>query len=189
MLSSKNSYNLNSYANYAAWFTFIPIVCIFIACFSPLLFYFFNINNIGLGSEGYSLFVTNRIESDPTQLKFWQSILATLLDTLPILILLYGFYQLRLQFVCYANGDYFSVKASNYCYNFGKSLVAWVVLGIMFEPVLSLILSANSPQGLEITISLSSDDIIIFFPALSIMIIGQILKKACQIAAENEQFV
>lgn len=188
MCNSLNIQNLNRYSSYIAWFTLIPIICTFIACFSPLLYYFFNLHNIGLDSGGFSLFTSNGLDIDVEKIVWWQALLATLIDTIPIIILLFGFYQLRMQFMCYTNGEYFTVKSTKYCYNFGKSIVAWVILDIIFEPILSLILTANDAETI-ISVSLGSEDIIVLFPAFSIMIIGLILKKACQIAAENEQFV
>lgn len=178
---------LKRYCQFMAIITLIPLFSAMIACFSPLLFYFFCMNNIGLDSDGYSLFVSTTINVNPTTLVFWQTALATLLDTLPIVALTYGFYQLRLLFVSYSQMQYFSIKSSNYCYNFGKALVAWVVLGFIFEPLLSIITTFYSDRF--ISVSLTSDDLITLFPALSIMIIGHVLKQASQIAAENEQFV
>lgn len=189
MRNSSNIEHLKRYSNYVAWFTWVPIICIFIGCFSPLLFYFFNIQNIGLDSDNYSLFSSYvGFDTNTETLTWWQAALATCIDTLPIVILLYGFYQLRLQFICYAKAEYFTVNASNHCYNFGKALVAWVVLGVIFEPLLSLILTLNNEEKF-INVSLTGDDIITFFPALCIMIIGRILLKASQIATENEQFI
>ncbi len=189
MRNSSNIEHLKRYSNYVAWFTWVPIICIFVGCFLPLLFYFFNIEKFGFDSRDYDLFFSyTGFDTNIETLTWWQATLATLIDSLPIVILLYGFNQLRLQFICYANGEYFTVNASYHCYNFGKALVAWVVLGVIFEPLLSLILTMTNEEK-SIYVSLTVDDIITFFPALCIMIIGRILLKASQIATENEQFI
>jgi len=60
---------------------------------------------------------------------------------------------------------------------------------MLFEPLKSFILSYNLTEGRYISVSLTSEDIITLFPAISIMIIGQILKKAAELAEENNQFV
>lgn len=185
----KNYSRLNRYCLFMAWLTWIPLLCAIVACFSPVLFYFFNTHNIGLESGNYSLFVTTIVDVNPTNLNILQSILATILDTLPILMLVFAFYQLRLLFISYSQSHYFAVKSAKHCYYFGIGLVMWVILGLLFEPLLSLILTYIQPQGRYISVSLSSEDIITLFPALCIMIIGQILKKAAELAEENNQFV
>jgi len=103
--------------------------------------------------------------------------------------LVYAFYQLRQLFLCYSQSYYFSLQAAKHCYYFGLLLVLWVVLGMLFEPLKSFILSYNLTEGRYISVSLTSEDIITLFPAISIMIIGQILKKAAELAEENNQFV
>ncbi|WP_392562824.1 DUF2975 domain-containing protein [Orbus sturtevantii] len=180
---------LNRYSYFMASLTLIPLICVIVACLSPLLFYFFNTTNIGLESDGYSLFIETVVNVAPTTLKIWQATLATILDTLPIIGLAYAFYQLRQLFICYSNADYFSLQAAKHCYYFGLSLTLWVVLGMLFEPLQSIILSYNLTEGRYISVSLTSEDILTLFPAISIMLIGQILKKATELAEENKQFV
>ncbi|OCG06896.1 hypothetical protein A9G13_07855 [Gilliamella sp. wkB178] len=178
---------LNLYCKFMALLTIIPILSTLIGALSPLLFYFFDTTNIGLDSGGYSFFISNGIsEVDPKSLSLWQATLATLIDTLLILILSYAFYQLRLLFLNYSQSEYFSEKSASHCYTFGKMLVIWSIFGILSEPVLTLILTFNNdPSERYISFSFTSEDIMTLFPAISIMLIGQILKKACQIAEEN----
>lgn len=188
----KDNYSrLNLYCKFMALLTVIPILSTLIGSLSPLLFYFFNIANIGLDSGGYSFFVSRVVENvDPENLSMWQAMSATLIDTLSILILAYAFYQLRLLFLNYSQSEYFSETSTNHCYIFGKMLVIWSILGILSEPVLSLILTFNNdPSERYISFSFTSDDVMTLFPAVSIMLIGQILKKACKIAEENKQFI
>lgn len=192
---SQSQSRLNKYCKLMALLTFIPIITILIGMVSPLLFYFFDIHNIGLNSGGYSFFITHSMgdgnaDIDISRLSLWQAVSATLIDTIIIAILAYGFVQLRLLFLSYSKADYFSVKSANYCYAFGKALVIWEVLQLLSEPLLSFILTLNNHfPDRYISISFESSDLILLFPSISIMIIGQILKKACQIAEENKQFI
>lgn len=180
---------LARYCYFMSFVTLIPLICMIVACFSPVLFYFYDIRNIGLDSEGYSLFIATTTDADPNTLKPWQAGIGTVLDTLPIVCVTYAFYHLQQLFICYSRSHYFSVKAAKHCFYFGLSLVLWVFLGIIFEPFLSAALSYYSPQGRYFSFSLTSENIITLFPAISIMIIGQILKKATEIAEENNQFI
>ncbi|MCX8649937.1 DUF2975 domain-containing protein [Gilliamella sp. B2776] len=179
---------LNRYCRFMALLTTLVIITMLIGAFAPLLFYFFNIENIGLGSAGYSFFISNSVDVDPTELDFWQALLAVIIDTAKILILVYAFYQLKLLFVKYSQSDFFSERSTNHCYIFGKMLVTWSIFNILSEPLLTLILSFKQTER-YFSFSLSSGDIMVLFPAISIMLIGQILKKACQLAEENRQFV
>ena len=98
---SQSQSRLNKYCKLMALLTFIPIITILIGMVSPLLFYFFDIHNIGLESGGYSFFIAHSADSsdiDPTKLSTWQAVLVTLIDPIIIAILVYAFFQLRLFF-------------------------------------------------------------------------------------------
>ena len=188
---AKNQTRLNQYCKLMSVLILIPILCMLIGTISPLLYYFFDKNNIGFGSDGYSFFISTTMDDSidiSTGLNFWQAALATLIDTGRIVILIYAFNQLRLMLVNFAQADYFSVKSTNYCYNFGKFLVIWAIMGVLSEPVITAILSYNQPER-YFTVSFTSEDFMTLLLAISIMLIGQILKKACQIAEENRQFI
>lgn len=193
IFQSQSQSRLNKYCKLIALLTFIPIITILIGMVSPLLFYFFDIHNIGLESGGYSFFIAHSADSsdiDPTKLSTWQAVLVTLIDTIIIAILVYAFFQLRLLFLSYSKSDYFSVSSANYCYKFGTALVIWEVIQLITGPLSSLILSFNNdPSERYISLSFTSEDLMLLFPSISIMIVGQILKKACQIAEENKQFI
>ncbi|MCX8643043.1 MULTISPECIES: DUF2975 domain-containing protein [unclassified Gilliamella] len=185
---ARSNLRLNQYCRFMVLLTTLIIIVMLIGALSPLLYYFFNIENIGLASGGYSFFISNSVDVDPTELEPWQAFLATLIDTVEIFILIYAFYQLRLLFLKYSQSDFFSERSANHCYIFGKMLVIWSIVSILSEPLLTLILSFNQAER-YFSFSFTSDDIMVLFPAISIMVIGQILKKACQLAEENQQFV
>ena len=188
---AKNQTRLNQYCKLMSVLILIPILCMLIGTISPLLYYFFDKNNIGFGSDGYSFFISTTMDDSidiSTDLNFWQAALATLIDTGRIVILIYAFNQLRLMLVNFAQADYFSVKSTKYCYNFGKFLVIWAIMGVLSEPVITAILSYNQPER-YFTVSFTSEDFMTLLLAISIMLIGQILKKASQIAEENRQFI
>ncbi|MCX8586761.1 DUF2975 domain-containing protein [Gilliamella sp. B3023] len=188
---ARNQTRLNQYCKLMSVLILIPILCMLIGTISPLLYYFFDKNNIGFGSDGYSFFISTTMDDSidiSTGLNFWQAALATLIDTGRIVILIYAFNQLRLMLVNFAQADYFSVKSTKYCYNFGKFLVIWAIMGILSEPVITAILSYNQPER-YFTVSFTSEDFMTLLLAISIMLIGQILKKASQIAEENRQFI
>lgn len=186
---TKDQSRLNQYCKFMTILILLPILCMLVGSVSPLLFYFFNTHNIGLESSGYSFFISTIVDGiDPTKLTFWQASLATLIDTAKIIILICAFYQLRLLFVNYSQSYYFSVKSAGYCYKFGKLLVVWTAIGLLSEPLLTLILSFNQPER-YFSISFTSEDFMTLLLAVSIMLIGQILKKACQLADENRKFI
>ncbi|WP_141675030.1 hypothetical protein [Gilliamella sp. Bif1-4] len=65
-----------------------------------------------------------------------------------------------------------------------------MVISFLSEPLLTTILTYNQEESARyFSISFSSDEIITLFLAISIMLIGQILKKACQLAEENKQVI
>ncbi|WP_167370298.1 DUF2975 domain-containing protein [Gilliamella mensalis] len=187
---AKTHSRLNQYCRFMALLTLIPILIMLISSIFPFLYYFFDMQNIGLEFGGFSFIQSGIDNVDPKSLSGWQATIATLIDTSLIFILAYAFYQLRLLFIYYSQSQYFSVKSANRCYVFGKLLVFWVVISFLSEPLLTMILTYNQESSARyFSISFSSDDIITLFPAMSIMLIGQILKKACQLAEENKQFI
>ncbi|MFQ1017923.1 DUF2975 domain-containing protein [Gilliamella sp. BG7] len=187
---TKTHSRLNQYCRFMALLTLIPILILLIGAMSPFLYYFFDIQNIGLEFAGFSFFTSGEDYVDSKSLAGWQATIATLMETSLILILIYAFYQLRLLFINYSQSEYFSVKSANHCYIFGKLLVCWEVIRFLSEPLLTMILTYNQDASARyFSISFSSDDIITLFIAISIMLIGQILKKACQLDEENKQFI
>ncbi|MCO6553357.1 MAG: DUF2975 domain-containing protein [Gilliamella sp.] len=187
---TKTHSRLNQYCRFMALLTLIPILILLLGTISPFLYYFFDIPNLGLEFAGFSFFTSGGDYVDPKSLAGWQAAIATLMDTSLILLLVYAFYQLRLLFINYSQSEYFSVKSANHCYIFGKLLVCWVVISFLSEPLLTTILTYNQEESARyFSISFSSDEIITLFLAISIMLIGQILKKACQLAEENKQFI
>ena len=185
---TKTHSRLNQYCRIMALLTLIPILILLIGAISPFLYYFFDRQDIGL--VGFTFSSGGWENVDPVSLSGWQAAIATLMDTSLILLLVYAFYQLRLLFINYSQSEYFSVKSANHCYIFGKLLVCWVVISFLSEPLLTTILTYNQEESARyFSISFSSDEIITLFLAISIMLIGQILKKACQLAEENKQFI
>lgn len=123
-------------------------------------------------------------------LTWWQQLGGLMLSSIPLIILTIGLHHLRSLFKIYVLGDYFSTDAAIHLGKAGKAILLTVIFNFLCEPLLSALLTMTAPEGQGlITISFSSDAIFSLFLAGLIILIAQILKKASEVATENQQFV
>ena len=88
-------------------------------------------------------------------------IIAFLVSMLPCSIILYGIGQLIILFKEYEKGIIFTVKNVKIYKKLAYSLYVWVVAGILYDILISLVLSFNNPPGHRfITISFQGLDIV-----------------------------
>ncbi|TNF70208.1 MAG: DUF2975 domain-containing protein [Gammaproteobacteria bacterium] len=113
--------------------------------------------------------------------------LAFFVSMIPCLIILYGLYQLIKLFKNYEKGDVFSIK-NVLCYRkLCYTLFAWVIGGLIYDPLMSLVLTFNNPPGHRvISISFGSSDIVALIAGAIVLIIAHIMYQAHQISNENQ---
>ncbi|EJN32893.1 hypothetical protein PMI35_00958 [Pseudomonas sp. GM78] len=145
----------------------------------------------GLGL-GFAL--TDRQLSDRTDVvalfPWWQTLGGLLLSSVPLLALTVGLGHLRRLFQRYASGEYFSIDAALCLGKVGKAVALWVLLDFVCEPLLSLWVTMNEPQGERLfTISLTAATFVALFMAACIAIIARILREASAVNSENQTFV
>ncbi|WP_434777076.1 DUF2975 domain-containing protein [Neisseria sp. Ec49-e6-T10] len=146
------------------------------------------------GGYGLSFSLTDRLISgfDVNILAFpwWQKIGGVVLSSIPLLILANGLYQLYLLFQNFSQGQYFSVTSANYLGKVGRSVMLWVVLDFLCEPLLSMWMTINAASGDHlITLSITASSLVALFLAGCITIIAHILRQASIIEHENKQFI
>ena len=143
--------------------------------------------------EGMSFALTRQAFNgaiNMASLLWWQQLGGIVLSSIPLLALTVGLYHLRALFQGYARQDYFSVNAAIHLGKVGRAVILWVVLNFICEPLLSVLISIRAPAGERMmTLSLESSALIALFLAACIMLIAQILKKASDVATENQQFL
>lgn len=152
-----------------------------------------NLNSTQLGSGlGFALtdkFI-NHLNIDIETLPLWQKLGAIVLSSVPLLALAAALCHLRSLFKRYARTEYFSAATANHLAKVARFIGLWVVLRIMFEPLLSIWITMHAPAGHRIiTLSFSSSDVIALFLAGCIAVIAHILWQASELHSENQQFV
>jgi hypothetical protein len=174
---------LNMFCKLMEKLLFFPILIIILEMISPVLFYLCGVRrDMVWNYSDYSILIVHSINIDLTKLSTWQMALVISIDTFIIAIFAYAFILLRLLFLSYSKSEYFSVSSATYLCKFAKSLVAWVMMQLLAEPLISFIASLNYPPSERyFMLSFNGKDLLLLFPSLSIMIISLILKKVCQI--------
>jgi hypothetical protein len=143
---------------------------------------------------GLGFALTDRQLSERTELAglfpWWQRLGGLLLSSVPLLALTFGLGHLRRLFQRYACGEYFSMDAALHLGKVGKAVALWVLLDFVCEPMLSLWVTMNEPQGERLfTVSLTAATFVALFMAACISIIAQILMQASAVNSENQTFV
>ena len=143
----------------------------------------------GLGFSLTDSFISN-LGINFVTLPGWQKAGGMLLSSVPLLALTVGLYRLRALFQSYGRGEYFSISAANHLGAVGRAVAYWVGLNIVCEPLLSIWLTLQAPSGHHmVTLSFGSSEIVALFLAACIAVIARILRQACEVSAENQQFV
>lgn len=146
------------------------------------------------GGAGLSFSLTQRMTGmagvDVAAMPWWQLLGAALISSIPLLAMAYGLLQLRALFQQYASGNYFAHSAYGHMERMGRAIVFWVVLDFACEPVLSAWVTMLAPAGQRmLTLSLEPPVFIALFLAACVIAIARILQRACDLHAENQQFV
>lgn len=129
---------------------------------------------------------------DSPDLPNWVLLAGFCLGLAPVLLMLYGLWQMRCFFRLYAGDDLFPARAGHHLRNFGIMLLVLIPVGILARICASLLFSAYGSAGahrLEISVSISSSEILILLVGALVMMIGHILTAAHRLAEENRQFV
>lgn len=120
----------------------------------------------------------------------WQMLGGIVLSSIPLLALANGLNHLRKLFQSYARGEYFSSRAAMHLGKVGRAVAVWVVLDFLCEPLLSVWVTMNAPQGERlISLSLTAPSFIALFLAACISVIARILWQASEVESENRTFV
>lgn len=143
--------------------------------------------DLGFGSEG-ELLATLGISSQ--DLAWWQRLGAVVLSSVPLLALTGGLLHLRRLFQGYARGEYFSPVAASHLGKGGRAVLAWVVLKLLCEPLLSAWLTMAQPPGHRmVTLTIGTGTVVALFLAACVTVVAYILGRASELAQENSQFV
>ncbi|XZG69717.1 DUF2975 domain-containing protein [Chitinibacteraceae bacterium HSL-7] len=113
-----------------------------------------------------------------------------LLAAIPLAALLIGLIQLRRLFAHYGAGAYFAPEAARSLALAGRALLAWVLLDMLMQPLLSVWLTYGNPVGQRV-ISIGFDGAMLAALLLAAIIaaVAEVLRQASELALENEQFV
>lgn len=104
--------------------------------------------------------------------------------------LIWGLFQLRALFRCYADGEVFSKAASGSLYRFALALLLHAFAGFLGRTLIPLALTMQNPPGQrKLVIAISSDDVSTVFVAVTFMVIAWVMAEAAAMAEENKTFV
>ncbi|WP_051690974.1 DUF2975 domain-containing protein [Photorhabdus australis] len=139
---------------------------------------------------GYSL--TGRIlpNFDMYSFNWWQLTGGIFITSIPLSSLIFSLWALHQLFRRYGQGDYFSRKTAKHLGFAAWGVIAWSILDILCEPLLTLWLTMNASAGSHfISFSLTTGHFVAFFMSACLAIISRILYQACDIYAENQSII
>lgn len=113
-------------------------------------------------------------------------VLALTVSLIPTFTILYILYLLIKLFSCYQKLEVFSTKVVFLYRRLGWSLVYWFIAEIIYQPIISLVLSFNNPVGERfISITIGPINILALITGGIIITISMIMQKAQEISDEN----
>ncbi|MBO6510101.1 MAG: DUF2975 domain-containing protein [Roseibium sp.] len=98
--------------------------------------------------------------------------------------------HIRAVFLHFQKMEFFSPKALSNVISFGIWLIAFAVFDLLGDPIASVILTADLPEGQRsLELALNGDEIFFLVFGGLMLLFGWILREAALIADENRQFV
>ena len=130
---------------------------------------------------------TSHLVSGPITVNALTRILGFLVSTLPYSIMMYCLYQLIQIFKNYEKGQIFVLNNVNCYRKLGYALFAKVVAGMIYDPLISIIMTfQNPPHHRLISISFSGADFATLLTGGVILLISWVMKEAHNISTEQE---
>ncbi|MGB7205074.1 MAG: hypothetical protein WBD37_06345 [Anderseniella sp.] len=167
-------------ATHLSWFTTVAIV-LFLAAGVVMLLY------PGLLSEAVPAGLKGVRWQDTA---LWQRIATQAVMSVPLILLVYGFWHVRRFFNLYREGNLFPAQAGFHVKRFGQVLVAVAIAQIIAGALASVLLSAHMPEGQKtLAVGLSSTNLATVLIAFLVMLIGRVLDEACTVAEENRSII
>lgn len=112
-------------------------------------------------------------------------LVAAAITLIPVVAICWGLLRLRACFLGFAKGELFAPTTIAGFRDFSLGLVATAVLGIPSASLLSLAVSG----GRQLSISISSNSLLMLCVAGAMSVVGWVLGEAAAIAEENASFV
>ncbi|OTA19361.1 hypothetical protein Xbed_02404 [Xenorhabdus beddingii] len=145
-----------------------------------------------LEKYGLGFALTERILSHLYRDNFsaWKLAGGILISTIPLLSLSGSFWAFHRLFGNYKKGDYFSKRTVKYLEYAGWGVIAWSILDILCQPLLTLWLTMGAPVGERlISLSITAGHFVAIFISVCLAIISRILYQACDIYDENQSII
>ncbi|MCY6379599.1 DUF2975 domain-containing protein [Hoeflea prorocentri] len=125
-----------------------------------------------------------------TGITLFKRISLILLLALPLGVSLYGLWNIRMLFDCYARGEVFSPAPAAHIRNVGLAMLVNVVLTALVHSLGSLVLTLDNPPGTrQLSVTASSDTYLLLLLGGLLLVIGWVMQEAARISDENSRFV
>jgi hypothetical protein len=136
--------------------------------------------------KDYFSFSRLPVDVDISTLRFPIRLSAYLVNMIPVLFVMLGFYYLIQLFKLYARNIIFSFQNIFYIRKIALTLFLQVLAGILIQPFLSLILTFDAPKGGHtISIGAGSDEISSLIIAGIVLLISWIMEEGRRLEEES----
>lgn len=121
---------------------------------------------------------------------FMTRLLGCLVNLIPVGLLAYGLSKLRRLFSLYQARQIFGQENTQALLSFARMLFAYAITKPITSAITSVIVTFNNPPGeRQLAISLSSNDLGVFFISGVFFIIAWVMAEAHKLAQDNAQIV
>lgn len=126
----------------------------------------------------------------PIPFQTWQRWACGLVNAVPLCMMLLGLWQARRCFAQFANGQVFTVLATQHLRRFAQWVAAAAVAAIVAGAATSVLVTLHNPPGMRhLAISVSSSHVLTVFFAALVWLMADIIGQGQSLAEENQAFV
>ncbi len=117
-------------------------------------------------------------------------LLAAVIAALPLMLVLYGLWQIRELFRLFGEQRYFSVDGSKRLLRFGAALLLAAPAGIVTRSIVSVLLTMNNPEGSRhLVVQMGSNDYFLVVIGGLLLVVGWVMREAARMQHELQQIV
>lgn len=113
-----------------------------------------------------------------------------LVAAIPLMMLLYGLWQIKHLFELFGNGSYFTTIGSQHLLRFGAALLLAAPAGVITRAISSVLLTMQNEEGSRhLVLQAGSNDYFMIVLGGLLLAVGWVMREAARMASELNQIV
>lgn len=113
-----------------------------------------------------------------------------LVAAIPLMMLIYGLWQIKRLFQLFGDGSYFTIEGSQHLLKFGAALLLAAPAGVVTRAISSVLLTMQNEEGSRhLVLQAGSNDYFMIVLGGLLLAVGWVMREAARMASELNQIV